>query len=89
MDELYVYSKSGERLERLAADFVGAASLVGREKQHHMLVTMIGFNSPATIGYYDFLAPEGQRWRIYRATKVQGINPNDFEAQQVCVTNIS
>ena len=47
---------------------------------------MSGFTSPGTVGQYDFTAPEGQRWSIYQTTKVNGLNPEDFEAQQVRTT---
>jgi hypothetical protein len=83
-DEIYLYSKAGDRLSRLASDFVGAVSVSGREKHSHFFVTMSGFNSPGTVARYDFTAPEEQRWSIYRTTTVKGLNPDDFEAQQVC-----
>jgi len=44
---------------------------------------MTGFNTPGTIGRYDFTVPENQRWSIYRSTNVNGLNPDDFEATQV------
>jgi prolyl oligopeptidase len=44
---------------------------------------MTGFNTPGTIGRYDFTAPEAQRWSIYRSTRVNGLNPDDFESLQV------
>lgn len=56
---------------------------MGREKDSHFFVTMSGFNSPGTLARYDFTAPEEQRWSIYMTTKVKGLNPDDFEAQQV------
>jgi len=46
---------------------------------------MTGFTSPGTVGRYDFTAPQGQRWSIYQTTKVNGLNLEDFEAQQVCI----
>ncbi|KAG6809347.1 hypothetical protein H0H92_000596 [Tricholoma furcatifolium] len=82
-DEIYLYSKTGAQLTRLASDFVGAAALTGREGQPHFFVTMTGFDSPGTVARYDFTAPEEQRWSIYRSTQVSGLNPEDFEAQQV------
>ncbi|KAF8239504.1 hypothetical protein L208DRAFT_1420673 [Tricholoma matsutake] len=82
-DEIYIYSTAGEQLSRLAPDFVGSASVSSRQKQSHFFVTMTGFNSPGTVARYDFDAPEEQRWSIYRTTKVKGLNPDDFEAQQV------
>ncbi|KAG6853174.1 hypothetical protein C0991_006352 [Blastosporella zonata] len=82
-DEVYLYSKTGSQLTRLASDFVGAASIVSRPNQPHFFVSMTGFNSPGTIARYDFTAPEDQRWSIYRTTKVNGLNPDDFESKQV------
>ncbi|KAF9004715.1 prolyl oligopeptidase [Cyathus striatus] len=82
-DEIYIYSNMGSQLERLASDFVGAASVYGRQKQPWFFVTMTGFNTPGTVARYDFRAPEEQRWSIYRTVKVKGLNPKDFEARQV------
>jgi len=44
---------------------------------------MTGFNSPGTVARYDFKEEEDKRWSIYRTTRVSGLNPDDFEAQQV------
>ncbi|KAG6856360.1 hypothetical protein H0H87_005269 [Tephrocybe sp. NHM501043] len=82
-DELYLYSKTGKQLTRLASDFVGAASLASRQNQPHFFVSLTGFNTPGTVARYDFTAPEGQRWSIYRTTDIKGLNPDDFEAKQV------
>ncbi|KAJ2925832.1 hypothetical protein H1R20_g11259, partial [Candolleomyces eurysporus] len=82
-DEVYVYSKQGRELTRLAADFIGSATLVGRQKHNFFFISMTGFTSPGTIGRYDFTAPEGQRYSTYSTTKVRGLNPEDFEAHQV------
>ena len=82
-DEIYLYSKEGVRLTRLAEDFVGVASIGNREKQPHFFLVLCGFNTPGTIAFYDFTAPETQRFSILRKTKVTGLNPDDFEATQV------
>ncbi|KAG6916377.1 hypothetical protein DXG01_007098 [Tephrocybe rancida] len=82
-DEIYLYSKSGSQLARLAPDFVGAAAVASRHNQPHFFVSMTGFNTPGTIARYDFTAPKEQRWSIFRSTKVNGLNPDDFESQQV------
>jgi hypothetical protein len=44
---------------------------------------MSGFNTPGTIARYDFTSPETQRFSILRTTKVNGLNPDDFESSQV------
>jgi len=44
---------------------------------------MSGFNTPGTIARYDFTSPEKQRFSILRTTKVNGLNPDDFESSQV------
>jgi prolyl oligopeptidase len=44
---------------------------------------MSGFNSPSTIARYDFAAPEDQRWSILRRGRVSGLDPDDFESQQM------
>nr|QKM76213.1 prolyl oligopeptidase [Lepiota venenata] len=82
-DEIYLYSKDGAQLERLAENFVGASTIVNREKQHHFFITMAGFDTPGTIARYDFTAPESQRFSILRTTKVNGLNPDEFESRQV------
>ncbi|TFK43090.1 prolyl oligopeptidase [Crucibulum laeve] len=82
-DEIYIYSNEGAQLTRLAPEFVGAASLSGRQKQPWFFVTMTGFNTPGTVARYSFENPEEQQWGIYRSVKVNGLNPEDFEAQQV------
>jgi prolyl oligopeptidase len=82
-DEIYIYSKRGVQLVRLASDFVGAASVSSRETHSHFFVTMTGFDSPGTLALYDFSFPEEQRWSIYRSIKVNGLVPSDFEARQV------
>lgn len=80
---MYVYSKEGKELERLAADFIGSMYVSRRQKQTWLFVTMTGFTTPGMSGRYDFTAPEGQRWSWYSKTKVSGLNPDEFEAQQV------
>lgn len=82
-DEIYVYSRNGKQLARLAPEFVGAASISSREKQPWFFVSMSGFNSPGTIARYDFTTAEEQRWNIYRSIKVGSLNPGDFDTRQV------
>ena len=82
-DEVYVYSKEGKELERLAPDFIGSMYVSRRQKQTWLFVSMTGFTTPGMSGRYDFTAPEGQRWSWYSKTKVSGLNPDEFEAQQV------
>ncbi|KAF8169488.1 prolyl oligopeptidase [Pholiota molesta] len=82
-DELYVYTHEGKEHSRLAEDFVGAASVTGREKQSFFFVSLTGFTSPGTLARYDFNAPKDKRWSIYRHTKLNGLNTEDFEASQV------
>ena len=82
-DEIYLYSKEGVQLTRLAPDFVGVASIANREKQSHFFLALSGFNTAGTIAHYDFTAAETQRLSILRTTKVNGLNPDDFESMQV------
>jgi hypothetical protein len=82
-DEIYLYSRTGIRLDRLAPDFVGTGSITNREKQPHFFLTMSGFNTPGIIARYDFTSPETQRSSILRTTKVNGLNLDDFESTQV------
>ncbi|KAF8966430.1 prolyl oligopeptidase [Flammula alnicola] len=82
-DEIYVYTHAGKEVTRLAEDFVGAAVVSGREKHHWFFVSLTGFTSPGTLARYDFTASEEQRWSIFRNTKLNGLNTEDFEAHQV------
>lgn len=82
-DEIYLYSRAGIQLARLAPDFVGVASVANREKQPHFFLVLSGFNTPGTIAFYDFGAQEAQRYSIFRTTTVDGLDPDDFETTQV------
>lgn len=83
-DELYIYSMQGVRLTRLAEDFVGSMSVVGRREQHWLFVNLTSFTTPGITVRYDFKIPEEtKRWSTYRTTLVKGLNPNDFIAKQV------
>ena len=82
-DEIYLYSKAGVQLTRLVPDFVGVASIANREKQPHFFLTFSGFNTAGTIAKYDFTAAETQRLSTLRMTRVNGLNPDDFESTQV------
>ena len=45
---------------------------------------MTGFTTPGIVVKYDFTKlDEDQRWKVYRTTKVKGLDPNDFIAEQV------
>ncbi|KAF8499303.1 prolyl oligopeptidase [Gautieria morchelliformis] len=84
IDELYVYSSTGQRMERLAADFVGSIDVSGVKREHSwFFATLSGFTTPGTIQKYDFTAPSEMRCRVYRTTKVNGLIPEDFVAEQV------
>jgi prolyl oligopeptidase len=75
-------------LHRLAADFVGTASLEGKRIYPWLFVSMTGFTTPGTIAQYDFSENEEEkRWNVIKTTAVRGLNPNDFEAQQVGTRN--
>ncbi|KAH8829968.1 prolyl oligopeptidase [Flagelloscypha sp. PMI_526] len=80
MDEIYLYSKRGERLERVAEDFVGSAYVTSKQDQSFFFVSMSGFTMPGIIGKYDL---DASNWAIYRSKLLKGLNPLDFESQQV------
>ena len=65
--------------------FVGVASIANREKQwqSHFFLTLSGFDTAGTIAHYDFTTAETQRFSILRTTKVNGLDPDDFESTQV------
>jgi len=84
MDEVYIYNKDGRREKRLAEDFVGSISVYGKADESWFFISMTGFTTPGIVVKYDFTTPEeDQRWKVYRTTKVKGLNPNDFIAEQV------
>jgi prolyl oligopeptidase len=84
-DELYVYSRSGEQLERLASDFVGSMSVTGRQtKQPEVFITLAGFTTPGTVAKYDLALPKEERKVVdWRTTVLKGLNPMEFSAEQV------
>lgn len=82
-DEIYVYNTKGERITRLASDFVGAATLSGRRSQSWFFATLVGFTTPGIVGRYNFKESEQTRWSIYHKTAVGGLNADDFHAEQV------
>ncbi|KAF8629610.1 hypothetical protein AX15_003351 [Amanita polypyramis BW_CC] len=82
-DELYIYNDAGSQLTRLVPDFVGAVTVTARETEPWIFVTLTGFNTPGTVGWYDLRKPEDQQWSIYRTARVKSLNPDDFEARQV------
>ncbi|KAG8840264.1 hypothetical protein FRB91_006361, partial [Serendipita sp. 411] len=81
-DELYLYTKSGEKLQRLAEDFVGSIVATAREKDTWFFVTTTGFTTPGIIYRYDFNAPEDARWTTHREVKIKGIKADDFLVHQ-------
>ena len=60
-------------------------TVIGRQKQPFLFVGMSGFTSPGQSARYDFEAPEGQRFSWYSSLKVNNLNPDEFEAQQVSI----
>ncbi|PSS31987.1 hypothetical protein PHLCEN_2v2229 [Hermanssonia centrifuga] len=82
-DEIYIYSTEGERLTRVAPDFVGAVNLNGRRSQAWFFATLTGFTNPGIVAQYDFSKKQEEQWSIYRTTILKGLIASDFEAQQV------
>lgn len=45
---------------------------------------MTGFTTPGVVARYDCShKDEGQKWSIHQTTKVNGLDPTDFVAEQV------
>ena len=89
-DEVYLYSFAGQRIMRLASDFVGAASVAGRQGEPDIFITMTGFTTPGVIARYDFNQQAlDKRWSIYQTTFVNGLDPQDFISEQVGVATLS
>jgi prolyl oligopeptidase len=83
-DEIYIYGMDGQQLERVASDFVGAASIAGRRTQKWFFATLTGFTNPGIVAHYDFSqTEESKKWSIYRTTLLKGLKAENFEAQQV------
>lgn len=58
--------------------------VTARRDQSWIFVTMSGFTTPCTVARYDFSElDEAKRWSIYRTTKLQSLDLNDFSAEQV------
>ena len=87
IDELYIYSSNGKRVERLAADFVGKIDVTGVKREHSsFFATLSGFTTPGMIQMYDFKASLEPKWTVYKTTKVNGLITEDFIVEQVRVT---
>ncbi|KAF9821009.1 hypothetical protein IEO21_00986 [Rhodonia placenta] len=83
-DEIYIYDTSGNRLTRVAEDFVGAAHLSGKRDQSWFFASLTSFTNPGIVARYDFSEKdEAKRWGVYRKTLVTGLNSDDFIAEQV------
>lgn len=88
IDEIYLYSLTGEKLTRIAPSFVGAAEVYGRRELSNVFISMTGFTNPGIIGRFDvddFNATGSveSAWSIYRTTNVKGLQPDEFTAEQV------
>ncbi|KAI9456943.1 prolyl oligopeptidase [Boletus coccyginus] len=88
IDEIYLYSLTGEKLTRIAPAFVGAAELFGRRDLSDVFVSMTGFTNPGIIGRLDVdnfnsTASLESSWSIYRTVNVKGLQPDEFTAEQV------
>ncbi|KAL5527147.1 hypothetical protein ACEPAG_5938 [Sanghuangporus baumii] len=83
-DELYLHNLDGKRTKRLASDFVGKFEISARRDQTWFFATLSGFTTPCTVARYDFEEPKDEkRWSIYRTTKLRGLDPDEFSAEQV------
>lgn len=88
IDEIYLYSLTGEKLTRIAPSFVGAAEVFGRRALSDVFVSLTGFTNPGIIGRFDVnnfnaTASLESAWSIYRTTDVKGLQPDEFTAEQV------
>ena len=83
-----MFNKRGNKLKRLASDFVGSIQVSSRRDQDWFFATLSGFTTPCTIARYNFAeSDEEKRWSVYRTTKVAGLNTDDFNAEQVWYTS--
>ncbi|KAJ3553954.1 hypothetical protein NM688_g3348 [Phlebia brevispora] len=87
-DEIYIYTKDGVRVRRVAPDHVGAVDLSGLRTQNWFFATLTSFTTPGVVARYDFgEKDESNMWTTYRTTLVKGLKPDDFEARQVWYTS--
>jgi prolyl oligopeptidase len=86
-DELYLYTKDGRRVQRLAEDFVGTISVSAKLENTWFFASTTGFLTPGIIYLYNFSAtPEistTEGWSVFRSTRLNGLDPDDFKAEQV------
>jgi hypothetical protein len=84
-DELYEYTRAGERVRRLAEAHVGTISVSGKQnRQTQAFATLAGFTTPGTVVTYDLGVPEKERKvEEWRATVLRGLDPAEFSAEQV------
>jgi prolyl oligopeptidase len=86
-DELYLYTKNGRRIKRLAEDSVGTISVSAKLEDTWFFATTSGFLSPGITYLYNFSGtPEistTEGWSILRSTRLNGLDPSEFKAEQV------
>lgn len=82
-DEIYIHSMDGQRLVRVAPDYVGAATVMGRRSQSWFFASLTGFTNPGIVARYNFREPEECRWSVYRTTFLRGLKAKDFDSRQV------
>ncbi|KZT38951.1 hypothetical protein SISSUDRAFT_1046275 [Sistotremastrum suecicum HHB10207 ss-3] len=85
IDEVHIFSATGEHVKRLAKDFVGAISLNAIRRHHTwFFATLVSFTTPGVVSQYDFQnQSEKNDLTPYRVTQVAGLNVDDFSTEQV------
>ncbi|KAL0957661.1 hypothetical protein HGRIS_001442 [Hohenbuehelia grisea] len=93
--EVYVVDMDGQRLLRVAEDYVGAMSVSRcRRSQSWFFLTIFGFDSPGVIRRYGlpkrFLegaveesSQKLESWSVWWKTPIKGIITDDFRTSQV------
>lgn len=87
IDELHLYDlKTGKHIERLLPDLVGSIGQIsGKREDTTAFVSTSSFVSPGTITRLEWdggKAEQKPRIKTHRATKVKGIDPNDYVSEQ-------
>ncbi|KAF9240642.1 prolyl oligopeptidase [Melanogaster broomeanus] len=88
IDEIYLYTMTGEQVTRIAPSFVGTAEVYSRRSLSDFFVSMFSFTNPGIIGRFNLDSFESvssldSAWSIYRTTLVNGLDAEEFTAEQV------
>lgn len=76
----WLYSRDGKMLREIQFPAVGSAMFSSSKKHDDVFYTFTSFIYPSEIYRYDLASGESS---IYKATEIQGFNPDDYVTEQV------